>query len=83
MNVMYFFIMIFMLMSGLFTPVQSMPDWAKGISACVPPRYFIEVMRDVYLKGSTFAQLYPNYLMMGGFLVLFNTWAIISYKKQQ
>lgn len=83
MFVMYFFIMIFMLMSGLFTPVQSMPDWAKGISACVPPRYFIEVMRDVYLKGSTFTQLYPNYLMMVGFLVLFNTWAIVSYKKQQ
>ena len=51
--VMFFFIVIFQLMSGLMMPVYSMPDWAQDIAAFVPPRYFIEIMRAVYLKGAT------------------------------
>ena len=50
--VMFAFIMIFQLMGGLFTPISSMPQWAQYITYAVPPRYFIEIMRAVYLKGS-------------------------------
>ena len=47
--VMFAFIMIFQLMSGLFTPIGSMPPWAQAITYAIPPRYFIEIMRAVYL----------------------------------
>jgi ABC-2 type transport system permease protein len=53
MSLAFFFMMIFMLMSGLFTPVDSMPEWAKWISRFNPVTYFIEVIRMVILKGST------------------------------
>lgn len=82
MFVMFFFVMVFMLMSGLFTPVRSMPEWAQWIAAFIPPRYFVEVMRNVYLKGSDFRDVFPKFLALGGFVVFFNAWAIISYKKR-
>lgn len=79
--VMFFFLMIFILMSGLFTPVSSMPQWAQYITKLNPLRYFIEVMRMVYLKGSSFTELIPYFRSLCLFAVVLNLWAILSYKK--
>ena len=73
--------MIFMLMSGLFTSVDSMPEWAKWIARCNPVTYFIEVVRMIVLKGSGFNDIKKHFLIMIGFVVLFNSRAIINYKK--
>lgn len=81
MFVMFFFIMILLLMSGLFTPVSSMPDWAQKITWFNPLKYFMEVMRLVYLKGSTFNEMIRQFLTLCGFAIVLNTWAIISYRK--
>ena len=77
----FFFIMIFFLMGGMFTPVSSMPDWAQAITIVNPLKYFIEVMRLVYLKGSKFVDMIPQFLALCGFAAAFGSWAIISYKK--
>jgi ABC-2 type transport system permease protein len=82
MFVMFFFIMIFMLMSGLLTPIDSMPDWAQKVTIILPPRYFIDILRSVYLKGTTFVELWQNYAALSIFAVLFNTIAAVTYKKQ-
>ena len=82
MFVMFFFIMIFMLMSGLLTPVDSMPLWAQRFTLILPPRYFIEILRSVYLKGTTIAELWLNFVALGIFALLFNALAAITYKKQ-
>ena len=82
MFVMFFFIMIFLLMSGLLTPVASMPDWAQYITIFNPLKYFISVMRMVYLKGSGFVELVPYFLSLCGFAVVFNAWAILGYRKR-
>ncbi len=82
MFVMFFFIMIFMLMSGLLTPIDSMPAWARKITVVLPPRYFVEILRSVYLKGATLAELWINYVALGIFAILFNTLAAVTYKKQ-
>lgn len=81
MFVMFFFMMILILMSGLFTPVASMPAWAKAIAAFNPLKYFVEVMRQIYLKGSGFGQLVPQFFALCGFAVAFNVWAVASYRK--
>jgi len=81
MSVAFFFIMIFLLMSGLFTPVDSMPPWARSIASFNPVTYFIEVMRMVVLKGSGFSDIKYQFLIITGFAVFFNTWAILNYKK--
>ena len=82
MFVMFFFIMTFMLMSGLLTPVDSMPVWAQRFTLILPPRYFVEILRSVYLKGTTVAELWTNYAALGIFVIIFNTLAALTYKKQ-
>ncbi len=81
MSLAFFCMMIFMLMSGLFTSVDSMPEWAKVIARCNPVTYFIEVMRMVVLKGSEFKDVKWHFVIMTGFALLFNGWAILNYKK--
>jgi ABC-2 type transport system permease protein len=81
MFVMFFFILVLLLISGLFTPVRSMPGWAQAIAAVNPLKYFIEVMRMVYLKGSGLAQLGWQLAALAGFAVAFNSWAVASYRK--
>ena len=81
MFVMFFFILIFMLMSGLLTPISSMPRWAQVITWLNPPRYFIEMMRGVYLQGCSLADLSHQFLALLGFDIFFGTWAVMSYRK--
>ncbi len=83
MFVMFFFVILFILLSGLMTPIESMPLWAQKLTYCLPPRYFIEVMRSVYLKGTTFLELWPNYAALAAIALLFNLLAALTYKKQQ
>ena len=79
---MFAFIVVFQLMSGLFTPVASMPRWAQCITYAIPPRYFIEIMRSVYLKGATMMDLWAQYTSLTCFAVLFCLVAAMTYKKR-
>jgi len=74
--------MIFILLGGLYTSIDSMPEWAKWITRFNPVSYFIEVMRMVVLKGSGLSDIKYHLLTMGGFAVAFNGWAVISYRKR-
>jgi len=82
MFVMFFFMMILMLMSGLFTPISSMPKWAQYITYFNPLRYFMQIMRMVYLKGSSAAQLVPQMIALCIFAFVCNLWAVLSYQKK-
>jgi ABC-2 type transport system permease protein len=77
----FFFLIIFALLGGLFTPVSSMPGWAQRITLFNPLRYFIEVMRMVYLKGSGVADLKAHFLAVCLFAAAFNALAVITYRK--
>jgi len=83
MFVMFFFMLIIILLSGLFTPISSMPHWAQIITTINPLKYFMEVMRAIYLKGSSMKELLPQFLALCGFALTFNTWAVLSYKKSR
>ena len=60
----WFFLVIFILMSGLFTSVDSMPQWAKVINWFNPIAYFVEVIRMIMLKGSGFMDILKNLLFL-------------------
>ena len=81
MSLSFFFIMIFNLLSGLYTPIESMPEWARVITWFNPLKYFIEVMRMVVLKGSGFHDIQYQLLIIFIFAVVLNTWAILNYRK--
>ena len=78
----FFLMMIFILLGGLYTSIDSMPEWAKWITRFNPVSYFIEVMRMVVLKGSSLADIKYQLMIMGGFAIVFNGWAVISYRKR-
>ncbi|MDP3311780.1 ABC transporter permease [Lutibacter sp.] len=77
----WFFVVIFILMSGLFTPIESMPMWAQYLTEFNPIKYFVEVMRMVMLKGADFNDILPQFFKTLGFAILMNGLAVWSYKK--
>jgi ABC-2 type transport system permease protein len=76
-----FFILILILISGLFFPINSMPYGVQIATLFNPLRHFMEVARAVYLKGSSMSELLPQFFALCGFAVVFNGWAVLSYKK--
>lgn len=81
MFIMFFFMMIFILMGGLFTSIDSMPLWAKVIARLNPVSYLIEVMRMIILKGSHMKDVLPHLGIVALFALILNTWAVLNYKK--
>ncbi len=81
MFVAFFFMMIFNMMSGLFTPINSMPEWAKLITQLNPVTYFVEVMRMVVLKGSGFSDIKVQFFRIMAGAIVINIWAVLNYKK--
>jgi len=77
----WFFVVIFILMSGLFTPIESMPQWAQIVTEFNPIKYFVEVMRMVMLKGSTFTDMLPQFSKTLLYAFIMNVLAVWSYKK--
>ncbi len=77
----WFFIVIFILMSGLFTPIESMPIWAQYLTEFNPIKYFVEVMRMVMLKGSSLTDIAPQLLKTLLYAIVMNSLAVWSYKK--
>lgn len=78
----FFIMMIFILLGGLYTSIDSMPEWAKWITRFNPVSYFIDVMRLVVLKGSNLSDIKPHLLKVAGFAFVFISWAIFSYHKR-
>lgn len=78
----FFMMMVFILLGGLYTSIDSMPVWAQWITKINPVAYFIEVMRMVVLKGSGFADIRNHLLIMAAFAIILNGWAIYHYKKR-
>ena len=77
----WFFVVIFILMSGLFTPIESMPVWAQKVTLFNPIRYFVEVIRMVMLKGSGFSDIIPQFIIISAYAFVMNGLAVLSYKK--
>jgi ABC-2 type transport system permease protein len=74
--------MCFILLGGLYTPIESMPEWAQWLALMNPPTYFIKVIRAIFIKGSTFTDLLPDFFALIGFAVVFNWLAIRNYSKR-
>ncbi len=77
----WFFVVIFILMSGLFTPIESMPKWAQIVTEFNPIKYFVEIVRMVMLKGSGFMDILPQLWKTLLYAVIMNGLAVWSYRK--
>lgn len=77
----FFFMLIFVMLGGIFTPVESMPDWAQIADRINPVYYFVRVMRMIVLKGSGFIDLKIEFGSLLTFGIVMLSLAIRRYKK--
>ena len=77
----FFFMMIFILMSGLFTPTESMTDWAKYIAYLNPVTYGVDGVRLIMLKDSGFMDLLPHFVFIIGLAIVVISWSVLRYHK--
>ena len=81
MFVMWFFVVSIMLLSGLFTPTRSMPQWAYLTTYINPMHYFIDAIRTVFIRGGGLHETAHQVLALLGISTLMGFWAVQSYKK--
>lgn len=77
----WFFAVVFIMMSGLFTPVDSMPEWAQQVNIVNPIAYFIKMMRMIMLKGSEFSDIIKPFSSIVVYACISLTLAIWRYRK--
>ena len=81
MFVMWFFVVSLMLLSGLFTPTRSMPQWAYLTTYINPMHYFIDAIRTVFIRGGTFQHIAHQVFALLAIGLFMAVWAVQSYKK--
>src|SRR5687768_4182697 len=81
MFIMFFFMMVFILLGGLFTSIDSMPEWAQLVTKLNPVSYLISVMRMIILKGSNLLDITEHLITTLAFAVVLNIWAVLNYRK--
>lgn len=77
----WFILVIFILMSGLFTPVESMPLWARNLNLINPIAYFISIIRMIMLKGSELKDIMTPLLILTGYGMLTAGLSVWRYRK--
>ena len=77
----WFFMVVFIMMSGLFTSVENMPVWAQNINIINPVAYFIKVMRLVLLKGSGFFDIIHEIIALTIYAIAILSLATWRYQK--
>lgn len=77
----WFLLVIFILMSGLFTPIESMPPWAQWITEFNPVTHFIEIIRRVILKDAGWGSVLDSLVKLVGLSLISAVAAVMSFKK--
>jgi ABC-2 type transport system permease protein len=78
----FFIMLVYLLMSGLFTPVSSMPTWARWVAQLNPVKHFVWIMRAVLLKGAGPRDVLVPFVVLLGFAVAVFTLAVRQYSKR-
>lgn len=76
-----FLFVTFVMLGGLFTPLESMPQWAQAINIVNPFVYMVRASRMILLKGSGFVDILPDIIAVSVMAVVTNLSAIYKYRK--
>lgn len=77
----FFFMILFILMSGLFTPIENMPEWAQYMNIANPMAYFMRVNRMILLKGSGFYDIFTEFVSVSIYAIVILSLAVWRYRK--
>jgi len=70
------------LLSGFIFPIENMPQWLQVFSSLMPPRYFIDALRGIMLKGNGITELWQDFVVITGMLIFFILLSIKKYKSR-
>ncbi len=82
MFVSWFFMVFMLLMSGLFIPIENMPDILQKATYLNPMRYFMYIIRDIFQKGSTLSHLMIDVVPMTVFGLIIFTFSVMNFQKR-
>ena len=76
------FVLPAVLLSGVMTSIDAMPDWLRAVTYVNPVRYYVEILRAVLLKDAGFAQLWFQLVALGVFGSALMTLAAARFQKR-
>lgn len=82
MFVTFFILMVYLLMSGLFTPIESMPRWVQVASLVNPVRHFVTISRGILIKGAGLREIAEPMIILAGSALLVLSLAVRQYSKR-
>src|SRR6185437_2102187 len=82
MFVVFFLLLIYLLLSGLFTPLTSMPVWAQWLAHLNPVMYFVAIMRAVMMKGAGVRDVMVPFAILAVYGAVMLTLAVRQYAKR-
>jgi ABC-2 type transport system permease protein len=77
----FFVMVLYLFMSGLFTPIASMPTWAEWLAELNPLKHFVEIMRKVPMKGAGLLDVWQPVTILAGYGGLALSVAVWQYSK--
>ncbi len=69
------------LLSGFMFPFRGMPRWAQAIGELLPLTHFLRIVRGIMLKGSTWADVWPEAAAIAAFVAVAGTVAMLRYRQ--
>lgn len=81
MFIVLFLFIVFVLLSGVFTPTEGMPGWARYINYVNPMSFYIEIIKKIILKGSEFESMIRETIVLSVMAIIINTGAVLSYRE--
>ncbi len=79
----WFFMIIFVLMSGLFTPIESMPPWAQKMTLANPIAQLVSIVRLNLLKGSNWMEVLPYFKRIAILVGVYGALAMALFRKRE
>ncbi len=81
MTAQFFVMMPMLILSGFIFPIENMPKFFQYITYLVPVRYFMEIVRGIFLKGDGFADLWPQTLALFGIGTLVLSLSVYTFRR--
>ena len=81
MFIVFFLFILFVMLSGILTPIEGMPHWASYLNYANPMSFFMSAMKTVILKGSTVDNIRTQFIVLAVMAVVLNAAALISYRE--
>ena len=77
----WFSLITFILLSGLFTPVENIPSGLKWLVSINPLSYLVRIIREIFLKGNGIEQFYGDLLSLALIAIVISIISIFNFKR--